>query len=65
MSSVAMVGVLLMFSYLIVPSVFAMLFATRTVSRLIICLCVGTFVSVAGFILSFCSIRRTGRISQR
>ena len=52
-SSVAMAGVLLVFSYLIVPSVFAMLFATRTGARLIIGWCMGTFVSAVGVLLSF------------
>ena len=52
-SSVAMAGVLLVFSYLIVPSVFAMLFATRTSARLIIGWCMGAFVSATGVILSF------------
>ena len=52
-SSVAMAGVLLVFSYLIVPSVFAMLFATRTGSRLVIGWGMGTFVSAAGVMLSF------------
>ncbi|MBT5876169.1 MAG: metal ABC transporter permease [Candidatus Latescibacteria bacterium] len=52
-SSVGIAGVLLVFSYLIVPSVFAMLFAKRVGTRLAIGWCMGTFVSGAGVLLSY------------
>jgi len=51
-SSVSMAGVLLVFSYLIVPSVAAMLFATTVGARLAIGWTMGTFVSLAGMYLS-------------
>ena len=51
-SSVSMAGVLLVFSYLIVPSVAAMLFATSVGARLAIGWTMGTFVSLAGMYLS-------------
>ncbi len=52
-SSVSIAGVLLVFSYLIVPSVFAMLFSKRIGTRLAIGWAMGTFVSAAGVMLSF------------
>lgn len=52
-SSVAIAGVLLVFSYLIVPSVCAMLFAERIGPRLAIGWMMGTLVSAAGVYLSY------------
>lgn len=52
-SSVAIAGVLLVFSFLVIPSVIAMLFATRTRVRLAIGWCVGTVVSMVGLGLSY------------
>ena len=51
-SSVAIAGVLLVFCYLIVPSVGAMLFADRIGPRLAIGWTMGTLVSALGVILS-------------
>jgi zinc/manganese transport system permease protein len=51
-SSVAIAGVLLVFCYLIVPSVGAMLFADRIGSRLAIGWTMGTLVSALGVFLS-------------
>jgi len=51
-SSVAMAGVLLVFCYLIVPSVGAMLFADRIGPRLAIGWTMGTVVSALGVYLS-------------
>jgi zinc/manganese transport system permease protein len=52
-SSVVIAGVLLVFSYLIVPSVAAMLFARRVGTRLAFGWIVGAVVSAAGVFLSF------------
>ncbi|MFI5180630.1 MAG: metal ABC transporter permease [Thermoanaerobaculia bacterium] len=52
-SSVAIAGVLLVFSFLIVPSVAAMLFSERLGVRLLIGWTMGFFVSAAGVALSF------------
>jgi zinc/manganese transport system permease protein len=52
-SSVAIAGVLLVFSYLIVPSVAAMLYARRVGSRLAFGWTVGAIVSAVGVLLSF------------
>ncbi len=52
-SSVAIAGVLLVFSYLVVPSVCAMLFAQKTSSRLILGWILGTVVSVVGVAMSY------------
>jgi zinc/manganese transport system permease protein len=52
-SSVAIAGVLLVFSYLIVPSVAAMLFATRVGTRLAFGWITGAIVSAAGVFFSF------------
>jgi zinc/manganese transport system permease protein len=52
-SSVAIAGVLLVFSYLIVPSVAAMLFATRVGTRLAFGWITGAVVSAAGVFFSF------------
>src|SRR5947207_5044339 len=52
-SSVSIAGVLLVFCYLIVPSVGAMLFAERIGPRLAIGWTMGTLVSAAGVFLSF------------
>lgn len=52
-SSVAIAGVLLVFSFLVIPSVIAMLFATDTRVRLAIGWCVGTVVSMVGLGLSY------------
>jgi zinc/manganese transport system permease protein len=51
-SSVAIAGVLLVFCYLIVPSVAAMLYADRIGSRLAIGWSMGTIVSALGIYLS-------------
>jgi len=51
--SVAIAGVLLVFCYLIVPSVGAMLWATRIGSRLAIGWAMGLFVSALGMYFSF------------
>jgi zinc/manganese transport system permease protein len=52
-SSVAIAGVLLVFSYLIVPSVAAMLFARTIGARLAIGWSMGAIVSALGILLSF------------
>jgi len=52
-SSVAIAGVLLVFSYLIVPSVAAMLFSQSIGVRLAIGWTMGALVSAAGILLSF------------
>ena len=52
-SSVAIAGVLLVFCFLIVPSVTAMLFAERLGPRLAIGWTMGAIVSAAGVLLSF------------
>src|SRR5438132_14252576 len=52
-SSVAIAGVLLVFCYLIVPSVGAMLFADRIGRRLAIGWTMGTLVSALGTYLSY------------
>jgi zinc/manganese transport system permease protein len=52
-SSVLIAGVLLVFSYLIVPSVAAMLFARRIGTRLAIGWTMGAVVSAAGILASF------------
>ncbi len=52
-SSVAIAGVLLVFSYLIVPPVSAMLFAERLGTRLAIGWSMGAIVTAAGVYLSF------------
>ncbi len=52
-SSVAMAGVLLVFSFLIIPSVIAMLFAHSIRMRLILGWITGTVVSMVGLSLSY------------
>jgi zinc/manganese transport system permease protein len=52
-SSVAIAGVLLVFCFLIVPSVSAMLFTERLGPRLAIGWTMGAIVSAAGVLLSF------------
>jgi zinc/manganese transport system permease protein len=52
-SSVSIAGVLLVFSYLIVPSVAAMLFSRRIGTRLAIGWTMGAIVSAAGILASF------------
>jgi zinc/manganese transport system permease protein len=52
-SSVSIAGVLLVFTFLIVPTVFAMLFADNLMSRLIIGWIFGTLVSMMGSVLSY------------
>lgn len=59
-SSVAIAGVLLVFSYLIVPAVSAMLFAERLGPRLAIGWGMGAIVSAAGVILSYALDLPTG-----
>lgn len=51
-SSVQIAGVLLVFSYLVVPAVCAIFFAQRTLSRLMIGWLVGFLASVAGILAS-------------
>jgi zinc/manganese transport system permease protein len=52
-SSVAIAGVLLVFCFLIVPAVAAMLFSERLGTRLAIGWSMGAFVSAAGVALSY------------
>ena len=52
-SSVAMAGILLVFSFLVIPTVIALMFASRIGSRLLIGWCVGTVVSTVGLGLSY------------
>jgi len=52
-SSVAIAGVLLVFSFLIVPSVAAMLFSNRVGARLVIGWSVGVIVSLVGMYASY------------
>lgn len=52
-SSVAMAGILLVFSFLIIPSVIAMLFSRSIRARLVIGWSVGTIVSMSGLSLSY------------
>ncbi len=59
-SSVAIAGVLLVFSYLIVPSVCGMLFAERVGPRLILGWSMGAGVSAAGVLLSYALDLPTG-----
>jgi zinc/manganese transport system permease protein len=51
-SSVSIAGVLLVFSYLVVPGVIAVMFADSTRARIAIAWSVGTLVSVLGMIIS-------------
>jgi zinc/manganese transport system permease protein len=51
-SSVSIAGVLLVFSYLVVPGVIAVMFAERTGARIAIAWAVGTGASVAGMLIS-------------
>jgi zinc/manganese transport system permease protein len=59
-SSVAIAGVLLVFCYLIVPSVAAMMFADRIGARLAIGWTMGTLVSALGVYLSLAFDLPTG-----
>lgn len=52
-SSVSIAGVLLVFSYLVIPSVVAVLFAQSVVARLSIGWTVGTLISAAGVAISY------------
>ncbi|MDH3216769.1 MAG: metal ABC transporter permease, partial [Candidatus Krumholzibacteria bacterium] len=52
-NSVAIAGVLLVFSYLVIPAVVAVLFAERIGPRLIIGWAVGTLVSFFGVVISY------------
>lgn len=52
-SSVSMAGVLLVFTYLVVPGSFAMLFAESFLARLAIAWVMGTACSLSGMILSY------------
>src|SRR5262249_15130029 len=52
-SSVAIAGVLLVFSILIIPAVIGVLFSTSPRRQLVIAWAVGTFTSAAGLALSF------------
>ena len=52
-SSVAMAGVLLVFSFLVIPSVIAMLFAHTVRSRLLVGWTIGTAVSSTGLTVSY------------
>ncbi len=51
--SVPMAGILLVFSFLIIPTVIAMLFARSIAGRLVVGWIVGTFVSMVGLSLSY------------
>ncbi|MGH9463580.1 MAG: iron chelate uptake ABC transporter family permease subunit [Vicinamibacteria bacterium] len=51
--SVPMAGILLVFSFLIIPTVIAMLFARSIIGRLVVGWMVGTLVSMVGLTLSF------------
>jgi zinc/manganese transport system permease protein len=51
-SSVSIAGVLLVFSYLVVPGVIAVMYADRTRVRIAIAWAVGTVVSIMGMIIS-------------
>ena len=51
--SVPMAGILLVFSFLIIPTVIAMLFARGIVARLIVGWTIGTLVSMVGLSLSY------------
>ena len=51
-SSVSIAGVLLVFSYLVVPGVIAVMFADSTRARVAIAWSIGTLVSVLGMIIS-------------
>lgn len=59
-SSVRVAGVLLVFSYLVVPAACSMLFASRTGSRLAIAWSVGFLVSVIGISVSYFADLPTG-----
>ena len=59
-SSVAIAGVLLVFSYLVVPASCAVLFASRVKTRLAIGWAVGFMASVAGMALSYFADLPTG-----
>ncbi len=52
-SSVAIAGVLLVFSFLIIPSVIGMLFSNKIGTRLIVGWISGTLVSLVGLLLSY------------
>jgi len=52
-SSVAMAGILLVFSFLVIPTVIALMFANRIGTRLLIGWCIGTVVSTVGLGLSY------------
>ncbi|MBI5359437.1 MAG: metal ABC transporter permease [Planctomycetes bacterium] len=52
-SSVQIAGILMVFSYLIIPAVCAMLFSDRVVPRLLIGWIIGVFTSAAGLIASY------------
>ncbi len=52
-SSVAIAGVLLVFSFLVIPAVVAMLFAKRVLPRLLLGWTVGTFASFVGVVISY------------
>ena len=51
--SIRIAGVLVVFSFLIIPATFSALFAKRWNVRLVIAWCVGVFSSVAGLYLSY------------
>lgn len=59
-SSVAVAGVLLVFSFLIVPAVTSMLFSEKLSTRLILAWSMGTIVSVLGMIASYTLDTPTG-----
>lgn len=52
-TSVAIAGVILVFSYLVIPAAVAVLFADRIRTRLVIGWCVGTLVSFIGVVISY------------
>ncbi len=59
-SSVQIAGVLLVFSFLVVPAVFAAMFATSVAMRLVISWALGFLVSVAGMTVSYRADLPTG-----
>ncbi|HXT99520.1 MAG TPA: iron chelate uptake ABC transporter family permease subunit [Polyangia bacterium] len=59
-SSVAVAGVLLVFSFLVVPAVIAFMYQVRTAPRIVLAWTVGTACSAAGMILSYYGDLPTG-----
>lgn len=59
-SSVEIAGVLVVFSFLVIPAVIAFLFTERTGPLLLIAWAAGTFATVAGLVVSYVSDLPTG-----